>query len=156
MLIRLYPEQVSEQWDVIKPAIEASLPVNAIRTEEGMNNILDHILANRMQCWLIAEKQRDEDVYALLLTYTLLDPIGASSVFIYALYGYRPVPMEMWISSFKQLQGWARKNNCVNIIAFTDNQKVVNLVRNLGGNANQVLVSLEVNGNGKDIRIHQD
>ncbi len=150
MLLRMLPEQISNQWNILKPAIEASLPSNTVKSDEGLNNILKALLSNKMHCWVLTDKAESEP-YALATTSFIVDPIGAVSLFVYSLYGYRPIPMELWIEGFKGLQDWALKNHCANVLAFTDNKRVMSIVEDLGGNVQQVVVNLEVSSNGKNI-----
>jgi len=146
----MLPDQVADQWNILKPAIEASLPSNTAKSDLGMNNILKALIGNKMHCWILTDTEESEP-YALATTSFVVDPIGAVSLFIYSLYGYKPIPMELWIDGFKGLQKWAMKNGCSNVLAFTDSKRVMDIVKDLGGNTQQVVVSLEVNSNGENI-----
>jgi len=146
----MLPDQIASQWDILKPAIEASLPSNTVGSEVGMNNLLKSLVSGKMHCWILTDVDESEP-YALATTSFLVDPIGAVSLFVYSLYGYKPIPMDLWIEGFKGLQKWASSKGCSNVLAFTDNKRVMDIVENIGGNVQQVVVSLEVSNNGKDL-----
>jgi hypothetical protein len=87
----------------------------------------------------------DEDrVHALFTTMFFNDPCRVRSLFIYSLYAYEVVSLEMWKSAFDSLKVWARGNKCRYVIAYTENKRILEIVRSLGGNTSKVIVSLEV------------
>lgn len=147
MLLKMLPEQINTQWEIIRPAIEEAMPHEYVPDERYMTNVLESLLSDKMHCWLIVD---GEDVKALCVTNFVVDPGGEQSLFIYALYGYKPVPLSMWTNAFESLGKWAKRYNCAEVIAFTDsgNEGVLRIVGNLGGSADRVVVRIPVNSNG--------
>jgi hypothetical protein len=144
LLNLMLPEQVSKFWDVVKYAIEQSLPPIAGENPDRMNRILASILSYKTQCW--ASYVRDEDVRTfngIVLTRIVTDDIsGLKSLLIYCLYGYNNVSEDSWKTGFKTLVKWAMSKGCSSIIGYTDNPRAIEIVKKFGGEAKQTFVSI--------------
>ena len=147
MLLMMLPEQVSNQWETIRPAIEASLPAGIEVTEEYMTNILQSILRGNMQCWILVN---GVEVCAIGVTAIFSDPGGCLNLFIYSLYGYKPAPLHLWSDAIDTLKKWANAKGCTEIVAYSDsdNKFVIMLAERLGGDISRVLVRIPISKNG--------
>ena len=52
MLVKFFPHQVAEHWEVLKVGIEESLPPTVGESRDKMNNILESILIGDLTCWV--------------------------------------------------------------------------------------------------------
>ena len=145
MILKLSPDQIGEKWDTIKLSIELSIPPILQGGEIRMNNILDALLTDIMQCWTVENEQGE--LCAILTTTFMPDPgTRLISLFVYSIYGIKPLDINMWREGFSELRSWARSKGCCNIVAFTNVPKIIQIVKTFGGSANQVLVTIPIVG----------
>ena len=52
MLLRMLPDQVSEQWDIFREAIKAALPPVVDDHEDLMNRLLMAALLGKLDVWV--------------------------------------------------------------------------------------------------------
>jgi len=144
MLTKLLPDQISKFWDVIKYAIEESLPPVAGEGPDRMNNILMSLLSNKSQCWASYAVNGDQRKFdGIVITKVLYDDISDTrNLLIYCLYGYGDVGRDSWLSGFKALVKYAGSKNCCRIIGYTDVPSIARIVRRLGGETRYTFVSL--------------
>ena len=146
MLTRLLPDQISQFWDVIKYAIEQSLPPIAGESPGRMNRILTSLISGGSDCWASYTIDGDQRRFeAIVITKMLYDDVSdTKNLLIYCLYGYEIVDRSSWASGLKSLVKYASGKGCHNIVAYTDVPGIVDLVKRLGGEAKQTFISLPV------------
>lgn len=141
-LQRLRAEDIAPQWEALKVAIATSLSPLIQVTEEKMANVLSMLLAEELVCWVLV---RDEDVVALCTVTVHTDYISQErTLVIYSLTALRPVTDVQWAWAFMELRKYAKVQKCWRITAQTKEERLVRLVRQLGGKADLRLVELEV------------
>ena len=146
MLTKLLPNQISEFWDIIKYAIEQSLPPIAGEGPDKMNNILTSLISGMAECWASYTINGDQRRFeGIVITKILYDDVSdTKNLLIYCLYGYENVDRSSWTSGFKSLVKYASSRNCHRIIAYTDVPGLVETAKRLGGEARYTFVSLPV------------
>ncbi len=147
MLTRLTPEQVSNFWDVIKYAVEESLPPITGEHPDRMNHILSALLSGKAQCWAsyarIGEVGKFEGI---VLTRILVDDLSMTkNLLIYCLYGYEEVEEGSWLTGLKALIKFAKSRNCSRIIAYSEIPYIIKLASKLGAETNYTFVSFNLN-----------
>jgi hypothetical protein len=141
MLIRLLPEQAADQWDVIAPMIEASLPTITQPNATVMVNILESIMLDRAIVWLL--EGEEGPAKGLMLTTDWVDPIcHYHHVFIYAVYGITDLSIVELRSAVESIRTYALGIGAEGVIAYTSNVQIARLVRRLGGRADHILLEL--------------
>jgi hypothetical protein len=131
MMIQLSPDKIGEQWAIIQPAIEAVFESSGIpMTNAETNNILQGMIAGRIQCFVNVV---GEVIKSIMVTYFTFDPRGTKSLLIYSLYGYVPTTDSEWKDVYDYMKKWAVSNGCVNITAYTQNNRILDIVKKLGG-----------------------
>lgn len=146
MLIRLMPEQISEQWDIIKPTIEESL--RSACEDADMNEILTSLLNASSQCWVSSRKGTNGGniIEGIIITMITKDLFGEGrNLLIYSLFGYSMDTKEAWRGGAKALATFAKATQCSRITAYTDVPSLIKLVEDLGGTAKQRFISIPVN-----------
>lgn len=147
MLTHLLPDQIAKFWDIIKYAIEESLPPTVGEHPDKMNRILSSLLSGKTQCW--ASYQRNEEgakFEGIVLTQVLYDDASnTKNLLIYCLYGYNPVEEYSWINGIKSLAKYARGQGCGQVIAYTDVPYMIEMTKKLGGEAKYTLCAFDVN-----------
>jgi hypothetical protein len=139
MLVALMPEQVNDHWDLLKLAVERSLPPIAILRDHSMNRVLESILSGAMICWLVIQ---DNEIEGFILTTTTVDYCtGTKSLLIYLVFG--EAGRNIWEDAYDTLIKHAKSNGCSFITAYTVQEKVVDICKSFGFET-QYYVSLEV------------
>lgn len=147
MLNRLLPEQVSKFWDIIKYAIEQSLPPIVGEHPDKMNRILSGALSGKVEVWASYNKEGNKNKFeGIVLTKILYDDASdTKNLLIYCLYGYERIDRLSWIQGLSTLVKYAKSKNCLQIIAYTDVPYLIDIVKRLGGEAKYTFVSFNVN-----------
>jgi len=143
-LVKLSPEEISEKWeDGLMDAIEASLPPLAnYESPERMNNILRALCGGGLECWTLwlGDDLQIVGVFELIIDHAT----GNKSLLIYALYSYSEVSYEFWGILLKSVRKTAKEKGCSRIVAYSNVDRVVDIINALGGNSEFRFLSLEV------------
>jgi len=147
MLTRLIPEQVSKFWDIIKFAVEESLPPIVGDHPDKMNRILSAALSSKIEVWVSYVKGEEANKFeGVVLTKTLYDNASdTKNLLIYCIYGYEEVGDSSWFGGIDKLAMYAKSRGCSQIIAYTDSPYIVKIVKRLGGEADYTFCSFDVN-----------
>jgi len=138
MLVKLFPEQVAERWDFIKPAIDNSLPLLADdESPDRMNNILESLLLNQMHCWVSYNGKKINGVVTTKIAFD--DATKTNSLLLYSAYSFGDTNKSDWIGGFETLSKFAKSIKCSKLIAYTDNEDIVRLFERLGGQSTTFL-----------------
>lgn len=146
MLTKLIPEQIASYWDIIKEAVEKSLPPKVVEDQDNMNRILESLLLGNAQCWVSHRYNGNSKVLEVILTTQIIydSMTNTKSLLIYSIYGYGKSPNSSWIDGLKTLVKYAYANNCVQIIAYSNVEKIKKLVSRLGGDASYSFLTLPI------------
>ena len=146
MLTRLLPDQIADVWDIIKYAIEQSLPPIAGEHPDKMNRILSSLLSGKTQCWVSYVRSEKETKFeGVVLTQMLFDePSYTKNLLMYCLYGYDDVENRSWFKGIEVLAKYAKAQKCNQILAYTDIPYMIEKAKELGGEAKYVLCTFDV------------
>ena len=146
MLTKLLPEQIAKFWPVVRYTVEQSLPPIVGDHPDKMNRILSACLSGSLDVWvsyLINEEVRKFD--GVVLTQLLHDDAsGTNNLLIYCLYGYEKVLKQSWLDGFEAILKYAKSKRCTQVVAYTEVQYLIDLVKSLGGEARYTFVSFNV------------
>lgn len=144
MLTKLLPDQISKFWDIIKFAIEGSLPPTVTDNPSKMNHILSALLSGKAQCWASYEKSGDSRQFdGIVVTQITVDNVSATkNLLLYCLYGYNTVSENSWRSGFDTLAKWGKSKGCARFVGYTDNPRIVEIVKMFGGEAKYTFISI--------------
>ena len=147
MITRLLPEQISHFWDVIKYAVEQSLPPTVGEHPDKMNRILAAALSGKIDVWASYTKNESGNkLEAIVLTKILYDDVsGTKNLLIYCLYGYSKISTESWKDGLATFAKFAKSRGCSQIVAYTDVPRIVKLVNSLGGESKYTFISFDIN-----------
>ena len=143
MLTKLLPEQVTRYWDILRPAIEESLPPVAGETPDKMNRILAALIGGSLHCWVSSQiKDERRILEGVMVTRILHDDVSETkSLLIYCLYGYDIISGNGWKSGFAALAKWAKSIGCSRIVAYSDVPRILDIVEKLGGDTRYHYIS---------------
>ena len=147
MLTKLLPEQISKFWDIIKYAIEESVPPTAYDHPDQTNRILAAALGGKVDVWASYDKRvRPIRLEGIALTQVLVDNISQTrNLLLYCIYGYEDVSSDTWFTGLTTLAKYAKGKGCRQIIAYTDRPAVVALAKSLGADTKYTFISFDVN-----------
>ena len=147
MLTQLLPDQISNFWDIIKYAIEQSLPPIAGDHPDRMNRILSSMLSGKTQCWASYTRGEEETKFeGIALTQVLYDDASNTrNLLIYCIYGYNPVDSGSWLKALTSLVKYSKSQGCTQIVSYTDVPHLIKLAKKLGGETKYTFISFDVN-----------
>ena len=147
MMVRLLPDQISRFWDVIRYAIEQSLPPVAGEDPNKMQNILMAALEGTIDVWASYTRGNGVNKFeGIVLTEILFDkPSRTKNLLIYCLYGYDDVDSRSWMNGLRTLLKYAASKGCSQIVAYTEVPYIIDLVNKLGGESRYTFISFDVN-----------
>jgi len=147
MILRLLPEQVSKFWDVIKYAVEESLPPIVGDHPDKINRILSSALSGKIEVW--ASYTKNEGALTLggiALTKMLYDDASDTrNLLIYCIYGYGDISNDIWIKGFETLAKYAKSRKCLQMIAYSNLPNIISLAKRLGGETDYTFISFDLN-----------
>ncbi len=152
------PDQISKLWDIIKYAIEQSVPPSTGDHPDKMNRILSAAISGKIEVWASYNKKDGQNKFeGLVITEFMYDDAsGVKNLLLYVIYGYDQVAKSSWINGTMILAKYAKATGCTNIVAYTRNEGFVKLANRLCGDTSYTYVSINVNEivqklNGLDI-----
>lgn len=145
MLIKMLPEQITSNWKWLGPAVIGALPpVAPYLGVDTSINILTALSTGKLQMWAVCREDA-KSVNAVLTTQIVEDFATKSNfLLLYTLYGIEKMLMEDFTDGLQALKTFARTNKCTQIIAYTVNDKVIDLAKRLGGSVDWKIISFGV------------
>lgn len=146
LLLKITPEQVSRYWDELGPKIMESLDPEIEETVELRALILQAILRNEMQAWMLYRRENGKSRRLALTTTRIYEDylLESRNCYITSLYAYERIEMEGWKSALETLKTYARGAKCSRVIANTQSARVLELTKQLGGSMAYTFVRWEV------------
>lgn len=147
-LVKMKPSEIFDAWNVfVKAAVEVSLPPTVAGVPNQAEFVLNALMQERMQGWvgLDEEGESKKPVGFLTTMFTGEPGVEGKNLLIYTLFAPATLNPEYVEESFRVIKQFARANNCHKILGYTNIPKVVEWVMHIGGKADYVLVSMEVN-----------
>ena len=147
MLTQLLPDQISKFWDIIKYALEQSLPPIAGDHPDKMNRLLSSMLSGKTQCWASyirnEEGAKSEGIVVTQILYD--DPSNTKNLLIYSIYGYNLVDKGTWLKALTTLVKYSKSQGCTQVVAYTDVPHLVEKAKSLGGDTSHTFISFNIN-----------
>lgn len=137
-------DSIAEQWDLIESAIEQALPplANPELIESRMVTIKKMALLGDLDIWEVAN---EEEVLLIASMLPIVDaPTMTRNYMIYSLTSFIPLSYDKWFVIFKKVRNYCKSKGYYKIIAYTNVDRIVELVKVLGGKTDFKLVELEV------------
>ena len=142
MLVMLFPEQISSNWDEIKGLIEEATPGPKGGSVERMNNILEDLLINKKNMWISYNAEGTFD--GLVGTEVYSDRINnIRTMEIFAVWG-KGAEEGSWTKGWDALAKYALHNKCKRIVAYTKEAVLIERVEALGGDTSFVFCDIEL------------
>jgi len=124
MITKLLPDQIAKFWDIIKYAIEESLPPIVTKDSDSMNRILSTLLSGKISCWVSYDKSEEISKFnAVILTKIIFDDATyTKNLLLYSVYAYAEdqIASKFWMEGFAFMSKYALAQGCDRLIAYTD------------------------------------
>ena len=147
MLVKLVPEQISQNWKAyIEPAIKGSVPLDLLTSKVKLVNILEALLSGSMDCWWsVVEHGGEKQVLACIITTIVQDFDTKTKILrIFSLYGFTDIPVGEWQQGLRTILAYAKASSCELIDGFTENPSIISFVKALGGDTRYTYIVVEV------------
>lgn len=131
LLLKILPEQVSDNWEQFAPLIEKSLPPTVLQRRQRMANVLRAVLMEDLVVWVYYDQNQNERYVASTVIRT--DKVSLSkSLLIYSFTSLGQLqPKQLW-SGIEKLKKYAEGNDCNNLIAYTADENVKEFLSETG------------------------
>lgn len=134
MMIRLQPEQVKENWNLVRPMIVETLPPSLRVSADGISNILYSLLSEDAQFWVYYREEGDGRPKAIIVTTIMIDHVaGVKYLLIYSMYALERMSNQDYIKGLDTLRQYAGACDCKEIIAYVEDDQFVRLLQQVGG-----------------------
>ena len=146
MLTKLLPDQVAKFWDIIKFAVEESLPPIIGENPDKMNRILSSILSGKTQCWASYRRDGENTTFeGIALTKVIYDDASDTrNLLIYTVYAYNISAKESWVDGLLSVVKYAAAQKCSQIVSYTSEPYLVKKAKALGANTDFTFVPFNV------------
>lgn len=145
MLTKLLPDQISKFWNIISYALDQSPPITLTSPKDWKNRILSSALSGKIIVWASYTKGEVNKFEGLALTTILHDDLMmANSLLIYYVYGYTKVSESSWKEGIIALAKYAKSKNCLNIVAYTNDEKLIEVVKLLEAKADITFITFDI------------
>lgn len=133
-LLKATVETITNYWPLFKGCIASAFPPTDVPTEKSMLEILQQLLAGRMQLW-IAHKSRTWPietfgVVTTSITHNMLT--GSKGLLIFSAYTWHDAPIDLYEVAIKTLSKYAKSEGCDHIHFYSANPRVLQMARHVG------------------------
>lgn len=145
MITKLLPENVTDNWDVIRHAIQSSLPPFALDTPDKMNSILESILLGQLEVWVFYETDEGLNIKSIWTTSIITDSESKTkNLLMYSIYNFDHSKPEEWLEGLKSMGDYARANECAAITGFTKDPFILRFVESIKGETETRFIRIPV------------
>lgn len=149
LFTRLTGSQASQNWDTIRNSLYQTLPPGIPATEDVMTNILESVLKEEVQVWVMHESDFEEKkstIHAIALTTIVEEKLSnVKSLLIYSLFGGLDRDHQRdWVLGYQALAKFAKSRGCKTISGYTDVPAMIKLAQRFEANTSNRFIYLEV------------
>lgn len=131
MTIRVLPNRIPIIWEAIK---FSSVKADGVREKDipiYLTNLLHALLSERAQCFVNLDDERR--LVRIAITRVKVDEVtGEKSLAVNSLYGFKPTSVEEWQRDIDTIKDYAKKHGCKRVLACSNNERVFEIVQNVG------------------------
>ena len=146
-LLKLSPEQLMQQWPYVKECILLALPPFVSNNTENILRIQEMLLVNTLECWACINENSNQ-FYGILTTQLIVDEITLTrNLFIFSITLTEEHEDIIWNEGYAEMMKYAVAKNCTNIIAYSNQQAVINKAEQLGADVSWRFLNFPVLNN---------
>jgi len=143
MFSKVTVKEIQDNWDDIKNTLlKIEHPVLK-QSEHFIGNVYAALLQDKLQVWKFTTE--DDKVQGLVLTSIIGDPLlDRRKLLILSIYALEHISNEQWAEGFTIVKKYAIQNACEQIVAYTQNPRVLEITESLGGVNNWAYLTWEI------------
>jgi len=143
MLLLLMPEQISNYWEDIKAGLNDALPPGA---PDRNQRLLGKMLTGTVQVWISYHHGVGESVVdGAVVTSVIEDRVhDTRNLLLYALWTIGDTRSTTWREGIKALKKYAQGRMCSRVVAYSDQEEIIEMAKALGGEAKYIFVTWEL------------
>ena len=143
-LLKLSPEQLMTHWPYVKECILLALPPFVNSNTENIIRIQEMLLVDMLECWACIDEISGQ-FYGIMTTQLTADEITKTrNLFIFSITLTEEHEDIIWDEGYAEMMKYAVAKNCTNIIAYSNQQLVVNKAEKLGADVSWRLLNFPV------------
>ncbi len=131
MLIKLLPNQIPKNWELIKYAAVTADEVEEKDIGAYSIDLLFRLLNSKALCILSVSKERKVQ-RVLIVSFEYNTVTRTKSLFFNTLYGILPVEKAEWLEETAQICDFAKKEGCAKILHTTKNSVIMDYAEKYG------------------------
>jgi hypothetical protein len=147
MLVKLLPDQIARYWELIRWGLTEGGREDLLAKKDKLNNILEALLVDRMQCWwyVIDDGEKDSKVISSVITSTQYDYTEKrENLCIFSVFGFEDIDKSWWHDGMQTIENYARGRGYGKLVGYTDNVFLIRLARARGWDCRLTYVEKEL------------
>lgn len=145
MITKLLPENVTDNWEVIKNAIRQALPPFALDTPDKMTCILENIILGQLDVWVSYDSEEGIKIKNIWTTSIITDPESKTkNLLIYSVFSFDHTIEANWTEGIESMKDYAKANGCTAITGFTKSPVILKYVEANGGDTSVTFIKILV------------
>ena len=143
-LLKLSPEQLMTHWQYVKECILLALPPFVNSTTDNILRIQEMLLVNTLECWACINEISGQ-FYGIMTTQLTADEITQTrNLLIFSITLTEEHEDIIWDEGYTEMMKYAMANNCANIIAYSNQQLVIEKASKLGADVSWRMLNFPV------------
>lgn len=143
-LLKLSPAQLMQHWPYVKECILLALPPFVSNNAENILRIQEMLLIDTLVCWACIDDNSGQ-FYGIVTTQLIADEITCTkNLFIFSITLTEEHEDIIWDEGYVEMMKYARASGCTNIIAYSNQQAVINKAEKLGADVSWRLLNFPV------------
>ena len=130
MLVKMLPDQISDNWEILSYGIQQALHPITYQSPKRMTNILESLLSQEMDLWLSVKEDKIQGLIVTSLIYESNSDV--KDLLIYCLYGFRNLSSKQIIEGMSTLKKYAASKGCKRITAYSNIESVIKIMKKFG------------------------
>lgn len=147
MMVLLPKEQVKAHWEYIYPCILVSLPEFAPKDEKLKARLYKYAMEGILDVWAFIDDVNSDTPQIKVIATTMIqgDPvIGNRDLLVYTFFKFHKASEEEWQTGFAELVRYAKLNECLYVTAYTNKQKIIDMLDKVRGMQKTTYLSFPV------------
>jgi len=143
MFSKVTVKEIQENWNDIKDTLlKIEHPVLK-QSEHFIENVYSALVQDKFQVWKFTNSE--DKIQGLVLTSFIGDPLlDRKKLLIMSIYALEHINNDTWTQGFVILKKYAIKNDCEQIVAYTQNPRVLDISAHLGAANNWAYLTWEI------------
>jgi hypothetical protein len=143
-LLKLSPEQLMQHWPYVKECILLSLPPFVTDNPENIISIQEKLLVGNLECWACINETSGQ-FYGIVTTQLVADEVTRTrNLLIFSITLTEEHEDIIWNEGYAEMMKHAKSRNCANIIAYSNQQLVIDKAEKLGADVSWRLLNFPV------------